>query len=69
MEFNGETAQERRLYLKQFSQIDISLDRIIIFDKSALLNTDEDFLYLRIRLDIVVNTSINIIKLSSVYIR
>ncbi len=59
-ESNGNTTQNRKPRLKQFSQIDISLDLIMILDKNAPLSTDKCFLYLRIRLDIIINISINI---------
>ena len=41
----------------------------MIFDRNALLNIDEDFFCLQIQLNIVVSISINIIKLSSIYIK
>ncbi len=41
----------------------------MIFDKNAPLNTNEDFLYLRIQLNIIINISTNITRLNSIYIK
>jgi len=61
-EFSGDIVQKRNPRLKQFSQIDISLDLTMILDKNAFLNTDECFFCLRIWLDIVINISTNILR-------